>query len=235
MTPRVARFAALAGASWSLLLPGHAALLFTTDFEGPLPPEFGGAGGLEGTQGYSAHGFGRQFLRNDTSGNPAGVTTLTLSGLPAHTSVTLKFSLAIIDSWDGETAAGGTVPPDFLNVGADGVTVFRESFDQFDLTDDSYAGAPTTSGSDLGFTAGWNDSAYEISLTFPHASGDLVLSWFASGAGWQAGLDESWAIDNVEVSAVPEPSTWALISGAGLLGFAGYRRWRRALGSDLNI
>jgi hypothetical protein len=228
MKPVPARCALLLGASLPLLVQSQAALLFTTDFEGPLPPEFGGAGGIEGTQGYSAHGFGRQFLRNDTSGDPAGATTLTLGGLAAHTSVTLTFSLAIVDSWDGNTDLGGTVPPDFLNVQADGVTVFSETFEQFDLTDQSYGGAPTTSGSDLGFNAGWNDSAYEITLSFPHASSDLVLSWFASGAGWQAGLDESWAIDNLEVSAVPEPSTWALVSGIGLLAFAGYRRHRRA-------
>ena len=33
--------------------------------------------------------------------SPTGVATLTLTDLPAHTSVDLSFLLAIIDTWDG--------------------------------------------------------------------------------------------------------------------------------------
>jgi hypothetical protein len=39
----------------------------------------------------------------------------------------------------------------------------------------------------------------------PHTSSTLTVEWFASGAGWQAGDDESWAIDNVEVIVKGDP------------------------------
>jgi hypothetical protein len=42
----------------------------------------------------------------------------------------------------------------------------------------------------------------ELDPTFnniPHMVSTLTIEWFASGAGWQGGTDESWAIDNVEV------------------------------------
>ncbi len=36
-----------------------------------------------------------------------------------------------------------------------------------------------------------------------------------------------WALDTVSVSAVPEPSTYAMVAGLGLAAFAGVRRMRR--------
>ena len=48
----------------------------------------------------------------------------------------------------------------------------------------------------------------------PHTGSTLVIDFYASGGGWQAGQDESWAIDNVEVTVVPVP-------GAVLLGILG--------------
>jgi len=55
-----------------------------------------------------------------------------------------------------------------------------------------------------------------------HTSGTLVISWFADGAGWQGGNDESWAIDNVQIELVTEPVTvaptlWAARSGNDLV------------------
>jgi hypothetical protein len=48
----------------------------------------------------------------------------------------------------------------------------------------------------------------------------VVISGLGSGAGY-------WTADNVAYSAVPEPSTWAMmLVGFGGLGFLGYRRSR---------
>ena len=79
---------------------------------------------------------------------------------------------------------------------------------------------------DLGFNNGWGDAAYDMGVdpTFDgisHTSSTLIIDWFASGAGWQGGIDESWAIDNVEVilnstTPIPEPSTY-LLFGIGTL------------------
>ena len=57
------------------------------------------------------------------TGNPASKTTLTLTGLPSHTSLDLDFVLAILESWDGEDGDHG---PDHFNVSVDGNLVFSE-------------------------------------------------------------------------------------------------------------
>ena len=45
-----------------------------------------------------------------------------------------------------------------------------------------------------------------------------------SGSGWvDQGLPTAFKF---EVAVVPEPGTYALMAGLGLVGFAGYRRWR---------
>src|SRR5262249_49353682 len=70
---------------------------------------------------------------------------------------------------------------------------------------------------DLGFTKNSfsYDSAYNVGLdsafsNIPHTSSSLTVEWFASGAGWQGGSDESWAIDNLEVIVIR--STTAAVS-----------------------
>ncbi|WP_048316980.1 hypothetical protein, partial [Crocosphaera watsonii] len=48
--------------------------------------------------------------------------------MPSHTSIDINFLLAIIDSWDGNHPTFG---PDFFNVKVDGVSIFSETFDQW--------------------------------------------------------------------------------------------------------
>jgi hypothetical protein len=103
-----------------------AEVVFSTDFESGVPPEFSGVTSTESVQGYSQHGFSGEFLRNLTT-SPQGKTTLTLTDLPDHDFVHLGFLLAIIDTWDGpeSEAAGG---PDWFNVTVDGTLIFSEHF-----------------------------------------------------------------------------------------------------------
>ncbi len=225
--------------------------VFSDDFSGGgLPAGFSGAGSVEDAQGYKGlGGFADNFLRNDSSGNPAAATILTLIGLPAHDTVSLDFLLAVIDSWDG--APGNPSGPDFFNVEIDGVSIFSES----------YANVPghTQSASitnqvidptaDNGFTNDgffFNDSGYDMGdlaafNDIAHTGNTLVVEWFASGAGWQGGSDESWAIDNVSVTinttdtgsgggngtSVPEPGALSLF-GMGMAGLSWLRRRRKA-------
>ncbi len=200
----------------------------TYDFEsGSSYAEFTG-GTVNGTSGYSSHGFGDYFL---WSGGSA--ISLTLTGLATHTSIDLNFLLAVVDSWDGSVTS---VAPDYFNVSVDGSSIFNETFDNFESSDQSYTGTPIVDHTANLYKSHWADSAYNMGAdtTFQgiaHTSSSLTVSWWANGSGWQGGTDESFAIDNIEVTLnggqnpVPEPST-ILLLGVGILGLVGSSRKR---------
>lgn len=200
-------------------------IIFSTDFENGVPPEFSGVTTIEPVQGYAGLGtgvnvFGGNFLRNKSTlvgaTNVASKTTLTLNNLPPHTSIDLSFLLATIDSWDGYNLCVNS-GPDILNVQVDDVIVFKRTFNNSDCngTDESGplgfvldAGVALARYANLGFNTAdpvFLDSAYDMGRQnqfkkIPHTSNKLTISWFASSPTWQAGEDESWAIDNVKVS-----------------------------------
>lgn len=220
---------------------------FSTDFNANVPPEFSGVRTTEPVQGYAGLGagtnvFSGNLLRNDTGEflvAPGSPTILTLTGLQPHNSINLKFLLAIIDSWDGNSPE---FEPDVFNVTVDDKLTFSESFTNIittDVTTEHTASYPNpTTPADvvlarevqLGFNVdepSWLDSAYDMGLepafqAIPHTASSLTVEWFANGAGWQGDLDESWGIDNVAVelntaAQVPEPGTMALL----VVGLAG--------------
>lgn len=205
----------------------HAATqVFFEDFSsGAAPAEFSGAGTVVSAQGYAGVGtFADNLLHNDTS-TP---TNLSLSGLASHNSITLKFDLAIIDSWDG----GGAFGPDLFNVNLDAVSILSTLMPNavypagVSLTVDAIA--------DLGFNATWFDRAFTVALTVAHTGSTADFSFFASGAGFQGSFDESWAIDNVEVlidrtkpNVIPLPLSATLLAGGlSLFGLFGIRKKR---------
>lgn len=227
---------------WSGATEAAQVTVFSEDFEsGSADPAFGGAGSVEGTQDYSGKGdatgtFASHFLRNTSDGDPASATSLQLTGLQAHTSIDLDFFLGLIDSWAAQTGVdhGG----DTFNVAVDGDVIFSERMNGRDLSNWSYtppAGVALTVDEALGFTEIYNDGAFNMGLDtarfddIPHTGETLTVEWFASGAGWQGGDDESWAIDNVQVtlngtSAIPTPSAVAM--GMLCLGLLGARQRR---------
>ena len=216
---------------------GDAASLtvFSNGFEGSVPSEFSGFTSTTSVQGFAGIGtnsnvFAGDFLRNDSGCCGALPTTapvatrLTLTDLPAHESVDVDFLLAIINSWNdaNDSSIWG---PDHFVVTVDGTEIFNENFRNIDGSTQGYqppagvALTPTPLG-DLGFPAfplgalENNDSAYNMGLdpTFdaiPHTADTLTVEWYAGGAGWEGGANESWGIDNVEVTLneVPVEST----------------------------
>jgi hypothetical protein len=191
-------------------------VVFSSNFDFPIPPEISpGAAGLYSVQGYGGLGppgnqFGGTFLRSPT-GN---VVTLSLSGLPAHTAISLDFLFPAIDSLDGT----GVFPAgDFFKVTLDGNPIFRHSFanarpDQFQ----SYVpptGVQLARRVDLGFTPPGQfnfflDSAYHLGYdpvfhNIPHTGPTATFTFQIEGPGIQPLDDESWAMDNLRITVVP--------------------------------
>lgn len=175
-----------------------------------------GTGAVESVQGYSvlAPLFEGSFLRNTSPGDPAPASVFRLDGLPPGEQVLVRFSLAIIDSWDGSFFPPSPIQsPDFLNVAANGTSVFRESFTNLSFLEatQTYQGSALIVEEPLGFETGTFrvDSAYRIGVvTSADANGSLSLSFFADGSGWLGGIptgagpeEESWAIDTLTVRA----------------------------------
>jgi len=181
------------------------------DFEVELPGFIdGSACGLTPSQGYAPLGpegnqFGATFIRCQT----AQAVLVNLTDLPAHTSVSVDFLFAAIDSLDG---AGSFPAGDFFRIDVDGVAVFRESFaNAVESQIQTYA-PPVPEivlarRVDLGFTVGgfYLDSAYDMSLEprfdrIPHSGPTLSLTFLLEGEGVQSLDDESWAIDNLRIT-----------------------------------
>lgn len=207
--------------------------VYTNTFDSALGSEWSGITTLTGVGGYGAYGFSGSFLQNTASGNPAAPSVLNLTGLAAHSTITVTFLFASIDSWDGFYSA--YPQGDYFNVLADGLVELQASPAQASGTASIPASMTqlVTSGVNI-FGAGWADGGYSVSLTFSHVASSLTLTFYASGAGWQGGSDESWAIDNLAITsdasglpAVPLPATAPLLLG-GLAAIGGLaRRLRR--------
>jgi hypothetical protein len=216
--------------------------VFSSDFNGSLPVEITpGSAFLTGVQGYAGYGpsgnqFGGNFLRSET-GN---VVSLKLNNLPTHDTISLSFLFAAIDSLDGT----GTFPAgDFFKIVFDGNTLFSESFaNALPEQIQSYVpplGVELARHVDLGFTGPtsgpyFTDSAYNFGAdprfaNFAHTATTAKIDFYIYGLGNQSLDDESWAMDNLNVSvttlAVPEPETYAMfLAGLGVMGFAARRR-----------
>ncbi len=243
MTIRTTILGALMGAAL-LATPAAAQQVFSWDYDtaptlGPFPmvgyATTDSGGGVSGSQ--ALPGFGTSFFHNATS----GLSTLTLTGLGAHTSLTLSFDVAFIDTWDGNDVAI-CCNPDYLFVTRDGNPLLTlSSNNQQGLFPDYQGGVEY--GRDLyyrdpdpsGDTNTYTDVVVHFTgLTFAHTGSTFTLGFQAGGVGWQGDgnpLDESWGVDNIVVNAgtgvVPEPAAWGLM----LLGFGGVgavlrrRRW----------
>lgn len=196
-----------------LALPGLAQdrVVFSSSFEGGAPPELSTSPAIVpvpcqffaglGQPGYQ---FGGDFFRVPTGQE----VTLTLANLPAHTSLSLDFLFAAIDSLDG---TGNYPSGDFFRVTLDGVEVFRESFANA-LTSQvqSYVSAPGVELArhvDLGFSGPgsfYTDSAYDMSReprfrNLPHTGSTATITFEMEGPGIQSLGDESWAFDLLRV------------------------------------
>lgn len=199
-------------AAGSVVAPSQedVSLYFYETFDSGEALDFSGYGEIVDVQGYAQlDAFEGKFLRNDSG--PLALdsdvsrgekTVLYFSGLPVHERLSIHFSLAIIDSWDGD---------DMFNVSVDGEIIFREKLAAH-VDPENYSapsGGQLVFGNgaglypELGFGA-HREQAFAMQFDpafndISHSSQTVTIEWWADGAGWNGGDDESWGIDNVKV------------------------------------
>jgi hypothetical protein len=218
--PAIRALACLFGAA---AVGGHARadVVYTQNFDSALGPEWSGVTTRAGVQGFAtlpATGalgqFSGSLLYNTDN---LTYSTLTLNGLGAHSAVSIKFLLAIINSWDGSPPfhPNTWASPDIFRVYVDGVLLFDETFGMSYLSRGSYAAlsmAGRVNGwdpcrPDLGFgfyNPDFADDGWDLSLAaqlqnIPHSASTLRIDIHATGSGWQGGGDEYWGMDNLVV------------------------------------
>lgn len=186
----------------------------TIDFDGALPASVSpGTAAVTGVQGFAGLGpVGRQFAGNMLRSATGNVVTVTLTNLPAHTSVNLAFLFAAIDSLDG---AGAFPAGDYLKITLDGTTIFRESFANATTSQvQTYLPPPGVELArrvDLGFEGPgsfYTDSAYDMGADpqfqlIPHTASTLTLTFEIESSALQGLNDESWGIDDLRISLNP--------------------------------
>lgn len=167
--------------------------------------------------------------------------TLTIP-VPRPGLVQVDFDLYLINSWDGNSGIWG---PDRFEIFVErDRPAFETTFANVAGLTQAYPGQfgggrtgdnPAKAGADAIDALGYSpftvsgDAVYRLSFSAPVTDGTLAFSVrdLSNGAGL---ADESWGLDNVRVSTVPEPGSLLLLA-AGMAAMAMYggstAAWRR--------
>jgi hypothetical protein len=198
----------------NVTVPTNLVYSYFDDFEnGPVGPEWS-SGKTEvtpiGDRRYLGE-FGWHAGGEDTSGNDK--VDLSLSNIPEHDEVTLDFDLYVLRTMGGNSDGG--IDTDAFDVDVlGGPQLLRTTFSNNAGSPQAYPGgisdteywpsyAPQTGAVEVNtlgyYYYGEQDSVYHLTFTFPDDEQNLVLQFFSENK--QPLSDESWGIDNVQVTA----------------------------------
>jgi hypothetical protein len=149
---------------------------------------------------------GGNFMAMDGDGSATGPLDQTITGLTKGQTYTLSFD------WAGTELADRTNYDSIQLTGSFGT----DPFATLTYLNSAPDGAP-------GSFSGW----MKASFTFKADATSEVLSFLAVGTPAGGNVPPFALLDGVSLTAVPEPSTWAMmLVGFGGLGYAAYRRRR---------
>lgn len=200
---------------------GQSLLVYENTFDASALEDFNVSttltgGNTEDSRGYDGNfGFSGDFRRVTQGANGSGNNgvLVTISNLPRFSSVDVDFLLAIIDSWDGSSSQWG---PDEINLEVrDGMGNVLVNLSGLQDGSGPNPTTPFDSGTILftdiqyGFNTGgqvwFRDDGYDLGLQpelngIDYAGDTLVFEIWASGNGFQGGNDESFAIEDLQLS-----------------------------------
>jgi PEP-CTERM motif len=194
-----------------------ATVVYSNDFSS------GSSAGITGANAVQTAPSGEKFVGMLNFGETA---TLSLSGLAAHSSVSLSFDVLGLRSLDGTTSS------DNFELKVNSATVFRDYFGHNGWGGSAITG-PTTGtlvshdASAMGYGQFYGGvSIYHYDLTFSDIASAIQFDFI--GNTNQPWGDEAFGIDNISVSiaetqVVSEPGSLALL-GLGLAGLGFSRR-----------
>jgi hypothetical protein len=142
--------------------------------------------------------------------------SLSLTNLPAHSSLQVAFDLYILKSWDGNSPAYGRDRFILSVSGAPALLDTTFSNNPKTNTDGSYQDYPATnsppwagifSTNTLGYSGFFYDGIYRLQYTFAHTGSNLTLNFRSSLFEGKGTGDESWGLDNVSVATVPQTAS----------------------------
>lgn len=173
------------------------------------------------TYSFGAFGSLERALGQLRSGSVTTIIGVELENNTGTTITTLLLSY-MAEQW--RLGAAGRVDRMDFQYSLDATSLSTGTWTDFDGLDFA---APTTSGSTgaLDGNAAANRTLISGNLSgISFESGSRMwLRWLDLDA---SGSDDGLAIDDFSITAIPEPATWGLLSGAGLAVISGLSLWR---------
>ena len=137
--------------------------------------------------------------------------SLTLSCLPAHTSLQLTFDVYALDTWDGNGSTGGPNDPDLWFASIDGNTLIETTFGHafgvpqsypanYPAHNDPFSGATQQCLETFCYGQICASAQYSMSFTLEHSLSNAEIIFGADLL--QDICDESWALGDVVISLI---------------------------------